>query len=283
METYFQDFNLVKLVRVVRFSAGHRYGFSDRSTQENKRIFGNWFSPFSHGHNYTLEVGAIGPVEEKSGMVINIKTIDSILQSAIVETYDGKSLNDEVPPFERIAPTLENLLLDIRNRLECQELPPPIQWCTLKLAEMPGLYAELRWDSLIQTMTLTRSYEFAASHRLHSPDLTDEENLKLFGKCNNVHGHGHNYVLEVTVTGDPDPTTGMLVDLKALDEVIEREIVDRYDHRNLNLDVPEFADKNPTSEIVAQQIFSRLDGILPATLTRVRLYETARNLFEVSR
>src|SRR5207244_4052673 len=89
-------------------------------------------------------------------------------------------------------------------------------------------------------MTLTRTYEFAASHRLHVPTLTDEQNVELFGKCNNPAGHGHNYVLEVTVQGEPDPRTGMMADLETLDRIVEELVVDRYDHKHLNVDIPEF-------------------------------------------
>ncbi|MBZ0213991.1 MAG: 6-carboxytetrahydropterin synthase [Nitrospirae bacterium] len=132
-------------------------------------------------------------------------------------------------------------------------------------------------------MSLTRTYEFAASHRLHSPHLSDEENVRAYGKCNHVHGHGHNYVLEVTVSGEPDPASGMLVDLDHLDAVVEREVVDRYDHRNLDVDVEELRGRVTTSENVAKAIFDRLDASLGRSLSRVRLLETARNAFEVRR
>ncbi len=130
-------------------------------------------------------------------------------------------------------------------------------------------------------MTLTRTYEFAASHRLHSDQLSEQENLDLFGKCNRVAGHGHNYVLEVTVEGQPDSTSGMLCNLDELDARVNSRVVDRYDHRNLNVDIPELAGKVPTSEVVAEAIFKKLDGQLPARLKRIRLFETARSCFEV--
>ena len=134
-----------------------------------------------------------------------------------------------------------------------------------------------------QKLTITRKYEFAASHRLHSVHLSDAENQQIFGKCNWVNGHGHNYVLEVTVSGEKDDRTGMIVDLGALDLAVNNLVVDRYDHRNLNLDIEELHGLNPTSEAVATAIFQRLDGQVPGELVRVRLHETARNCFEVSR
>ena len=130
--------------------------------------------------------------------------------------------------------------------------------------------------------SITRTYEFAASHRLHVPSLSPEENVRLFGKCNHPHGHGHNYVLEVTVSAPTDPVTGMSVSLDELDAVVDREIVDRYDHRNLDLDVEELQGGPTTSEIVVQAIFDRLAPAVPGKLVRVRLFETARNVFEVT-
>ena len=131
-------------------------------------------------------------------------------------------------------------------------------------------------------MTLTRTYEFAASHRLHSNALSDADNRRLYGKCNHAAGHGHNYILEVSVSGTPDSVTGMMVDLGALDGAVERLIIDRYDHRNLDVDVPELQGRVTTSEVVAQTIFDTLRNELPAPLARVTLWETARNAFEVS-
>lgn len=270
--------DLVRLTRRVAFSSGHRYWLPSRSPEENRRLFGPWASPFNHGHNYALEVTAEGRVDPATGMVVNIKRIDDLLQERVVGRFDQKSINDEVPEFADRAPSLENLLLHFRHALA--ELTPEAGLVTLKLEETPLLYGE--WSRHEESMiTLTRVYEFAASHRLHSDALSHEENLREFGKCNNPAGHGHNYLLEVTVAGEPDPVTGMLVSLDALDAAVNERVVDRYDHRNLNDDVPELAGKNPTSEVVALEIFRLLEGALPARLTRVRLHETARNIFEV--
>jgi 6-pyruvoyltetrahydropterin/6-carboxytetrahydropterin synthase len=126
---------------------------------------------------------------------------------------------------------------------------------------------------------LTRKAEFAASHYYHSPELTEEENRLVFGKCNNPNGHGHNYVLEVTVKGDVDPRSGFVVDLKQLKEVMQREVLDAMDHRFLNKEVPEFLHSIPTTENIAIAIWKRLAGKLDhARLHRVRVYETP-NLF----
>src|SRR5438045_4321038 len=123
---------------------------------------------------------------------------------------------------------------------------------------------------------LTRRVEFSASHYYHNPEFSAEENRRIFGKCNNPHGHGHNYILEVTVKGEIDSRSGFVIDLKQLKEIMNREVVDALDHRHLNKEVPEFARQIPTSENIAIAIWKRLTPKLTlAQLHRVRLYETA--------
>ena len=106
---------------------------------------------------------------------------------------------------------------------------------------------------------LTRKIEFSASHLYHNPAFSAEENRRVFGKCNNPHGHGHNYVLEVTVAGEPDPATGMVLDLKELKEILQREVSDRMDHRFLNYEVPELTGQIPTCENIAAVIWRLLE------------------------
>ncbi len=121
---------------------------------------------------------------------------------------------------------------------------------------------------------LTRKAEFSASHYYWNDAWSEEENRSAFGKCANRNGHGHNYTLEVTVSGEIDPVSGFVVDLKDLKTVLEREVVSVYDHRHLNLEVPEFKTANPTTENIAVAIWKRLDGKIPgAKLHRVRVYE----------
>ena len=122
---------------------------------------------------------------------------------------------------------------------------------------------------------LTRKAEFAASHYYHNPKFSAEENQRIFGKCNNPNGHGHNYVIEVTVKGEVDPRSGFVVDLKDLKETMHREVLDAMDHHFLNKEVPEFFTLIPTTENIAIVIWRRLDAKLnKATLHRVRVYET---------
>jgi len=127
---------------------------------------------------------------------------------------------------------------------------------------------------------LTRRYRFSASHRLHSEAMSDQENRATYGKCNNPYGHGHNYTLEVTVSGQVDPATGMVCNLVDLDGVVDREVLTRYDLSNLNT-LQEFAQIVPTTENLSMQIFEILHrGFSHAHLERVRLEETLMNSFE---
>ncbi len=132
--------------------------------------------------------------------------------------------------------------------------------------------------------TITKRMTFCAGHRLFKSGLSDEENLKIFGECSNPNGHGHNYVLEVSVSGEIDQTTGMIINLKTLKQVIEREVVAKVDHKNLNIDVEFMRDQIPTTEVFAGKIFDILDKALgKGLLARVVLWESENNRFEVSR
>ncbi len=127
---------------------------------------------------------------------------------------------------------------------------------------------------------LTRRYLFSASHRLHSAEMSAAENLATYGKCNNPHGHGHNYALEVTVSGQVDQSTGMICNLVDLDSCVEREVLSRYNLENLNT-LQEFAQTVPTTENLCVEIFEILQRTFPpAHLERVRLEETMMNSFE---
>jgi 6-pyruvoyltetrahydropterin/6-carboxytetrahydropterin synthase len=131
------------------------------------------------------------------------------------------------------------------------------------------------------TVTVTRLLRFNAAHRVHNPALSDEENARLFGKCNNPNWHGHNYTLEVSVRGPVDERTGYVMDLAALKRLVEEVVVDEVDHRNMNVDVPFMQGIIPTTENIVVAMWRRLDPHLaPARLVRLKLWETENNFVE---
>ena len=132
-------------------------------------------------------------------------------------------------------------------------------------------------------LTLHRKYAFAASHRLHSPQLSEDENWRAYGKCNNPYGHVHNYIVEVAVSGPVDPETGMIANLVDLDSFVQREVLDAFDHTYLNEQVPVFQEVVPTTENVCREIFRRLEKFPAARLERIRIQETSLNSFEYNR
>lgn len=135
---------------------------------------------------------------------------------------------------------------------------------------------------------LARKYRFPASHRLHSPALTDEQNRATYGKCNNPHGHGHDYEVEIIVRGEVDPLTGRAVDISALDRLVEKQILAPLRYRNLNEEIPAFADLVPTTENLAAELDRQLrrawaDAFEPGgpALEKLRIWETERNICEI--
>jgi 6-pyruvoyltetrahydropterin/6-carboxytetrahydropterin synthase len=127
------------------------------------------------------------------------------------------------------------------------------------------------------TVTVTRRVHFCAAHRLHNPDLSDEENRRVFGLCNSPNYHGHNYELDVSVEGEIDPKTGYVADLGEVKRIVEDLVLQHLDHKNLSVDVPAFRNLNPSTENLVVVIWGMLEGRLPGELKRLILWETPRN------
>ncbi len=126
-----------------------------------------------------------------------------------------------------------------------------------------------------------RKEHFNAAHRLNNPNWSDEKNNRVYGKCNNYNYHGHNYDLIVQVTGEIDPETGYVMDMKVLSDIIKKEVLDKFDHKNLNLDTEEFRDLNPSAENIAIVIYDKLKPQIDTQFDlKIRLYETERNFVE---
>ncbi|MCY9669897.1 6-carboxytetrahydropterin synthase [Paenibacillus alginolyticus] len=265
---------MLYLSRRVDFSATHVYNVPEWSGEENKRVFGRCNNFNGHGHDYKLEVMVKGEINWKSGIVVNTNDIKHIVTDFVKRELDGKFLDREHPHFVNNIPTTENLVKYIWS-----ELDGKFEGCELhriRLYENHYLSAEKGSDDM---PLLTRKYHFCAAHRLHSNQLSDEENRELFGKCNNPHGHGHNYYVDVTVKGEPDPVTGMIMNLADLDEIVDRVVMDKFDHKHLNHDTEEFVDLNPTSEVLAYVVYNMLAPYIP-NLHKIGVWETEKNYFE---
>ncbi|AMV10709.1 6-carboxytetrahydropterin synthase [Geobacillus sp. G4] len=265
---------MLYLTRTIAFSAAHRYWIEDWSVEKNKAVFGLCSNLNGHGHDYQLDVTVKGLVNPLTGIVVNITQVDAIMKEVVSAELDGKFLNQEHPYFQTHIPTTEMMVTYIwdvlQGKFSCCQL------CKVKLQENETLYAVKEEQELVQ---LTRRYYFSSAHRLHSDQLTNEENQRLFGKCNNRYGHGHNYCLEVTVIGKPDPITGMVVNLAELDEIVNREVLVKFDHKHLNLDTDEFKQINPTAENIVIVIWELLAPHL-SSLYKIGLWETQKNYFE---
>jgi len=269
------------LTRLVEFEASHRYWNPTFSEEENRRTFGKCVSLHGHGHNYILRVTLRGQVEARTGMVINIKELDRILKEVSNE-FDHKFINLDHPAFHQRIPTTENLASYMRDQIEekLQAQSSAYQLFRVTLYEERTLWADVFAGEGKTMAYLTKTFGFSAAHRLHSTALSEEENRTIFGKCNNPHGHGHNYELEVTVQGQIDPRTGMIMDLADLMRTVHGEVIERFDHKHLNEDTEEFRFLNPTGENIAKVIWDLLKPQLKENLTKIGLWETPKNFFE---
>ena len=268
------------LTRQTAFEASHYNRIPELSDADNFELFGAAANPNSHGHNYVLEVMVKGDVDADDGMVINLATLDALLKTEVLTNYDHKHLNRQHPVFvgnPSLQPTCENITIEIWQRI-APSLPDGLLH-RVRLYEKSTRFTDYYGEGLM--VYLTKVYEFSAAHRLHSHALSDAENRDIFGKCNNPAGHGHNYILEVTVKGDVDAKTGLVAGLNLLDEVVEKQVYTRFDYKHLNLDTPEFETLNPTSENFVKVLWDVLEpNLQPVVLHRLRLRETPKNHFD---
>ena len=269
------------ITRRAAFSASHRYWLPELSAEQNLARFGACSLDPGHGHNYELIV-AMGGGLDADGMVLNLSEVKHAIREQVTAQLDFRCLNQAWPEFdlsspEGMLPTTEALALAIWRRLA-----PHLPLMGLRLHETEHLWADVLGDSMEAFLTIRT--HFAAAHRLARPELSPEENDAIYGKCARPHGHGHNYLLEVTVRGAIDPRTGMVCDLAALQALVDDLVVEPFDHTFLNKDVAHFATTVPTAENIALHIADLLSAPvaeLGARLHRVRLQESPNNAAEV--
>jgi len=269
------------ITRRAAFSASHRYWLPELSPEENQRRFGACSLEPGHGHNYELIV-AMGGGLDADGMVLNLSEVKHAIREQVTAQLDFRQLNQAWPEFDverpdGMLPTTEALALAIWRRLA-----PHLPLMGLRVHETNKLWADVLGDSMEAFLTIQT--HFAAAHRLARPELSPEENDAIYGKCARPHGHGHNYLLEVTVRGAIDPRTGMVCDLAALQSLVDELVVEPMDHTFLNKDVAHFATTVPTAENIALHIADLLStpiAALGASLHKVRLQESPNNAAEV--
>jgi len=223
-----------------------------------------------------LRVLLQGQVKPDSGMLVNIKDVDRILQEVAVPLV--RSHYHSPPRNASHSPSDANLILHLRDLLSDRFPGCTLQQVTLALSP----YLRMAAMSTGTTVQITERFEFSAAHRLHNPQLSEAQNREVFGKCNNPSGHGHNYELEVTVEGTPAASTGVVIPIGRLQRAVEELVLEPFDHKHLNVDCPDFAHLNPTVENIARVIFTRLTGAFgqAAQLRRVRVWETPKTWAE---
>ncbi len=262
--------------RRAQFSASHRYWLPELSEAENFYRFGPTARFPGHGHNYVLYVSMVGELDEY-GMVLNLSDVKHVIKQEVTGQLDFSYLNEAWPEFQRTLPTTENIA-----RVIWQRLAPHLPLTRIQLFEHPELWADYLGNGMEAYLTI--STHFSAAHRLARPDLSFEENCNIYGKCARPHGHGHNYHLEVTVKGEIDPRTGMIVDLAALQQAIEDVVVEPFDHTFLNKDIAYFEKVVPTAEnitVYIRELLRQPIRELGAKLHKIKLIESPNNSCEV--
>jgi 6-pyruvoyltetrahydropterin/6-carboxytetrahydropterin synthase len=228
-----------------------------------------------------VTVTVSGELDRETGMLVNIKTIDSRVREGAVERVRAQGREGVLGIGRLAAVLLEQMTEALAGKVEA------VEGVAVKVS--PYLQAEARREEM-PMVRLSQRFEFSAAHRLHSAKLSEDENWKVFGRCNNPNGHGHNYELEVTVLGAPDAKSGTVIAVPELQKIVNERVIDVFDHKHLNLDCAEFREPggvNPTVENIARIIYGRLKGAFPsggggAKLAGVRLWETPKTMCEYS-
>ncbi|WOB42686.1 6-carboxytetrahydropterin synthase [Thermoleptolyngbya oregonensis NK1-22] len=262
--------------RRAEFSASHRYWLPELSEDENRQQFGLCAQAPGHGHNYVLYVAMEGELDDY-GMVLNLSDVKQVIKREVTSQLNFAYLNDVWDEFQQTLPTTEHIARVIWHRLA-----PHLPIINIQLFEHPELWADYTGNDMEAYLTI--STHFSAAHRLALPHLTLEQNSEIYGKCARIHGHGHNYHLEVTIKGEIDPRTGMIADLVAFQKAVDEHVVEPFDHTFLNHDIPYFAKVVPTAENIAVHIRDLLEDpirAIGAKLHKVKLIESPNNSAEV--
>jgi 6-pyruvoyltetrahydropterin/6-carboxytetrahydropterin synthase len=250
----------IRLTREVRVALGSA---AAHPTTGWRNGWAGWPVAVGLAPHVTIRVSVIGDPHPQTGYLCDIRVLDDLVRER------GLAILEEALPSRSI----EETLLHLRDELD-DKSPLPIDRIECFLTPYRRYDVAGGTTSMIR---MTEQFEFSASHRLHCPEYSDDKNRTLFGKCNNPNGHGHNYLVEVTIEGRPNPETGSLFPVGALADIVQERVLSRFDHKHLNTDTTEFQRRNPSVENIADEVWNLLvDHLSPARLFRVRVYETAK-------
>jgi 6-pyruvoyltetrahydropterin/6-carboxytetrahydropterin synthase len=263
---------MFRLTRQVRFAVNHAP--DDQLASSPTNSFGGFPTLTGLGHYFEVDVTVRGQTDRDTDYLLNIKEIDSAVRRMIVPLL-AQAINAGQFGGGGI------VILEIFRALRAQWAKVMLHSVKLRLSPQLSL-ACTDWE--LPMVRLSQKFEFSASHRLHNPRFTDEQNRTAFGKCNNPHGHGHNYEVQVTLKGEPDDD-GIIVDIPKFEKVVTETVIQRFDHRNLNTETPEFRDVNPTVENIARVIYRLLKPQLTTERTLlhgITVWETPKTWCEYS-
>jgi 6-pyruvoyltetrahydropterin/6-carboxytetrahydropterin synthase len=255
----------------IDFSAARRTYSPHLSDEENVRFFGQAASPSGHGHNYNLRVNLTGEIDRQTGLIISSQKLADVI-SRLHSQLDHRNLNQDVPGLKGLPITTE-----ILARFVWQQLEKDLPLQRVRLQENTDFFIEYSGENRFQ-ISLAKS--FNAAHRLHSLLLSEQENQKLYGKCNNPQGHGHQYKVECTIQRELDEHSGTLMHLGELDRRLETVLAE-WDYKHLDLESEDFRQMPSTGENIVQVLWEKLDSVLDNSLFRLRLWETPNNRFTI--
>jgi 6-pyruvoyltetrahydropterin/6-carboxytetrahydropterin synthase len=258
-----------RLTREVRFAINE--ADDPQLSQKPTNGHGGFPSLTGYGPYLSLEVTLSGPIDPVSSYLVNIKQIDATVRQRAIPVVARAVRGTAGFAPARLLSRLYDLLYAW----------PPLALDELALNVSPFLCYSIR--ALERSMIrLSQKFEFSATHRLHNPKASEAENGRIFGKCNNPHGHGHNYELQVTLKGEPDEN-GLLIDVPVMERIVGSTIIEKFDHKNLNVELAEFAELIPTVENIAMVIYQMLKPAFDgkrAGLASVTVWETPKTWCE---
>jgi len=264
---------MFRLTREVRFAINDAP--DDQIGSRPTNSYAGYPSLTGLGYFFAVRITLAGELDGRTSYLLNIKQVDEAMRQLGVPLVSRAIHREEFGGGGKLA---QRLFEELRY---CW--PDHVHLHDMRLSLSPLLSLDV-FASEFPMVRLSQKFEFAASHRLHVPTLSDAENARTFGKCNNPHGHGHNYELQVTLRGVPHPD-GTLMNVPAMESIVARNVIDRFDHKNLNVELPEFKDVVPSVENIAKVIYEILEpkfGEAGATLASVTVWETSKTWCEYS-